>query len=166
MTLSTVLLSTLLLIACARPVGSPSAPSAPVLADSIAHVGLETEQSEYFRSWRARLVDHKVLPDEEAVLCLYGVTRNDTAFIGFFRSTPQKPAAAIVYYEHCDITTGLGALRYLGIIHPHNPDSLPYNGCYFSRPDSASFSQDTFATIDLVVCAEGIIWRSKRRLRP
>lgn len=153
----------------------PKAEPSPVLSpanapnwnnDTIAihAVGLEPGTEAFLNDLRNRMFGHSRLPDLETVLCLYGIVKADTANVAFLRPANIDSATAVhVRYESCPrIKPGaMGAVRYLGTVHVHFPDSLPQGGCYFSHTDNQSFYDDKDAIIDLLACRDGVIVRGK-----
>jgi hypothetical protein len=167
--IAVVLITPVASCAGVAPIGDDIAPTPkplplpPVVVNRIA---ADSAFHEYAVRLRERWVNHKSLPDEETLLCVYGAV--DSA--GVAHPTFLKPTHTLAMgpgrlaYSECPKVNPqiFGRLQYLGTMHIHNGGV----DCGFSEPDDNSFAKDEWAMIDIVVCSKGLHARAKRRTEP
>lgn len=140
------------------PVARTEAPDTvePVIRD----IGIDSTFAARFADYRLRRFNHKTEPDLEAIDCLYGLIRNDTAFVIFSRPGEVVEATATrVMFNPCPAPKKdiFGPIILLGMWHLH----VGGIDCGFSQPDNNSFYNDKRLRIDIVSCSEGMIARWK-----
>jgi hypothetical protein len=144
-----------------NPIMRDTAAGIPASRDGLAFVDIDSTLTGYFAERRLRQFDHKTLPDQETVDCLYGVVHGDTAIVTMIRPAKIRMASAdSVRYDRCPRPKAdvFGTLRYLGVWHPH----IPAEACWFSLPDSYSFEADPYALLDAMSCSRGLLVRGKK----
>lgn len=138
---------------CGRHVPAIVQQPTPDSAVSVQTIGIDSAFTEHFAHLRATQT-------VEAVQCLYGIMRGDTALIAFARPAKSLQATGSwVYFESCPTprTDVFGELTYLGTWHAH----VGGIDCGYSDPDTRSFYADNRSKIELVSCSGGLISRVK-----
>lgn len=133
--------------ACVRSAG-------PLLVNRIQ---MDSAYADFFAEYR------DILPSER-VLCVYGVVRNDTAWVNFIKPAKMRQRSqTYASYDSCPRSANGATAQYLGTWHNHKVDGRTDDLCRFSDVDDASFMAEKTNVIELLSCEGRLMARSKNR---